>query len=312
MANSLNIIILAAGKGTRMNSTKPKVLHEIANKEMLLHVISCSNKLNPKNIYVVLGKDNNNIKSILPSNVKILIQKEQLGTAHALLCGKEKIGKNKESLLVLYGDVPLLETNTLKKLINKSKNKISMLGFEPLISKGYGRIKLNNNKVSEVVEEKNLKGADRNLRICNSGIFCGSAKTIYDLLRKVKRNKTKREFLLTDIFKIASDNNIAVSLNLANEKEVMGVNNLYQLSIAEDYFQNKIRKKFMLKGVKLHNPKTINFSYDTKVEPNVVIGPNNTFGKSVIIKKNVSIGASNKGKSPNSILSIFTILILQR
>ena len=293
MANSLNIIILAAGKGTRMNSTKPKVLHEIANKEMLLHVISCSNKLNPKNIYVVLGKDNNHIKSILPSNVKILIQKEQLGTAHALLCGKEKIGKNKESLLVLYGDVPLLETNTLKKLINKSKNKISMLGFEPLISKGYGRIKLNNNKVSEVVEEKNLKGADRNLRICNSGIFCGSAKTIYDLLRKVKRNKTKREFLLTDIFKIASDNNIDVSLNLANEKEVMGVNNLYQLSIAEDYLQNKIRKKFMLKGVKLVNPKTINFSYDTKVEPNVVIGPNNTFGKSVVIKKNVSIGASN-------------------
>ena len=102
MANSLNIIILAAGKGTRMNSNKPKVLHEIANKEMLLHVISFSNKLNPKNIYVVLGKDNNNIKSILPSNVKILIQKEQLGTAHALLCGKEKIGKNKESLLLSF------------------------------------------------------------------------------------------------------------------------------------------------------------------------------------------------------------------
>ena len=109
MGNLLNIIILAAGKGTRMKSNKPKVLHEIANKEMILHIISLCNKIKHKNLYVILGKDSNSIKAILPKNVKIIEQKEQLGTAHALLCAEEKNKKSKDNLLVLYGDVPLLE-----------------------------------------------------------------------------------------------------------------------------------------------------------------------------------------------------------
>ena len=161
MGNSLNIIILAAGKGTRMKSNKPKVLHEIANREMILHVVSLCNKIKHKNLYVILGKDSNSIKAILPKNVKIIEQKEQLGTAHALLCAEEKIGKSNENLLVLYGDVPLLEISTLKKLTNKIKNNISMLGFESHAPKGYGRIKRLKNNLLEVIEEKNLTGSEK-------------------------------------------------------------------------------------------------------------------------------------------------------
>ena len=293
MDNLLNIIILAAGKGTRMKSSKPKVLHEIANKEMILHVINLCNKIKYKNLFVVLSKDSNNIKAILPKNVKIIIQKEQLGTANALLCAQEKIGKSKESLLVLYGDVPLLESSTIKKLIYKSKNKISMLGFESMTPKGYGRIVAEKNKVLEVIEQKNLKGSEKNINLCYSGVFCGSAKSIYELLNKVKKNKTQKEFLLTDIFKIANEENVSLSLTLANENEVMGINNMYQLSLAEERYQKKLREKFMMKGIILQKPETIYFSFDTKIESNVKIGPNNTFGKHVVIKKNAYIAASN-------------------
>ncbi len=293
MDNLLNIIILAAGKGTRMKSSKPKVLHEIANKEMILHVINLCNKIKYKNLFVVLSKDSNNIKAILPKNVKIIIQKEQLGTANALLCAQEKIGKSKESLLVLYGDVPLLESSTIKKLIYKSKNKISMLGFESMTPKGYGRIIAKKNNVLEVIEQKNLKGSKKNINLCYSGVFCGSAKSIYELLNKVKKNKTQKEFLLTDIFKIANEENVSLSLTLANENEVMGINNMYQLSLAEERYQKKLREKFMMKGIILQKPETIYFSFDTKIESNVKIGPNNTFGKHVVIKKNAYIAASN-------------------
>ena len=293
MDNFLNIIILAAGKGTRMKSPKPKVLHEIANKEMILHVINLCNKIKYKNLFIVLSKDSNNIKAVLPKNVKIIIQKEQLGTANALLCAQEKIGKSKESLLVLYGDVPLLESSTIKKLIYKSKNNISILGFESMTPKGYGRIIAEKNKVLEVIEQKNLKGSEKNINLCYSGVFCGSAKSIYELLNKVKKNKTQKEFLLTDIFKIANEENISLSLTLANENEVMGINNMYQLSLAEEKYQKKLREKFMMKGIILQKPETIYFSFDTKIESNVKIGPNNTFGKHVVIKKNVSIAASN-------------------
>ena len=293
MENLLNIIILAAGKGTRMKSSKPKVLHEIANKEMILHVINLCNKIKYKNLFVVLSKDSNNIKAILPKNVKIIIQKEQLGTANALLCAQEKIGKSKESLLVLYGDVPLLESSTIKNLIYKSKNKISMLGFESMTPKGYGRIIAKKNNVLEVIEQKNLKGSEKNINLCYSGVFCGSAKSIYELLNKVKKNKTQKEFLLTDIFKIANEENVSLSLTLANENEVMGINNMYQLSLAEERYQKKLREKFMMKGIILQRPETIYFSFDTRIESNVKIGPNNTFGKHVVIKKNAYIAASN-------------------
>ena len=122
MNNNLNIIILAAGKGTRMKSSKPKVLHKIANLEMLLHVINLCAKIKPKNLFVVLRKDSEGIKKILPKNVKIIIQKEQLGTAHALLSGKEIIYKIKGNLLVLYGDVPLFGILLLDSCVKTEQN----------------------------------------------------------------------------------------------------------------------------------------------------------------------------------------------
>ena len=293
MSNSLTIIILAAGKGTRMKSSIPKVIHKIANKEMILHIVDTSIKMKPRNIYVVLGKNSEKIKKLLPKSVKTITQEKQLGTADALLCCKDKIEKTKGKLLVLYGDVPLLEIKTLKSLIKKSDNNISLLGFESFSPAGYGRIKIKNKKVFEIIEDNNLSVADKNIKTCYSGIFSGNTQTIFKLLKKIKVNKRKREFLLTDIFSLARIDLITISLVLAQEKEVMGINNLYQLSIAEELYQSKLRKNFLIKGVAMQDPKTVFFSFDTKISSKVKIGSNNYFGEKVIIKRNVIIGSHN-------------------
>ncbi len=293
MENNLSIVILAAGKGSRMKSDTPKVLHEIANKSMLLHVIDNSKKLKPKNIYVVLGKKSDDVKNTLPKNIKVIIQDEQLGTGHALLCAKNILTKAKGKLLVLYGDVPLVESKTLKKLIKKDAKNISMLGFNTSSPKGYGRIKVKNYKVSEVIEEKNLMGKDSKIKTCYSGIFCGNTKLIFSLLTDIKKSKSHNEYLLTDIFILACKKNISISLSITTESEVMGVNNLYQLSLAEEYFQNKLRKNFLLNGVLFKDPKTVYFSFDTKIGAKSKIDINNNFGKNVIIKSNVLIKSNN-------------------
>ncbi len=301
MKNSLTIIILAAGKGTRMKSKKPKVLHKIANKEMILHVLDTSLKLKPDNVYIVLGKNSKLIKNVLPKNTKIIIQNKQLGTADALLSGKNIIEKIKGKLLVLYGDVPLLEASTLKKIVNKRDDGIHLLSFDSLLPKGYGRIKFEGKQVSRIVEEKNLKGKDKEIKTCYSGIFCGKIKDIFELLGKVKKSKKHKEFLLTDIFTIARKENMSVIAVHALENEVMGVNNLYQLALAEKYFQKKLRLHFLLKGVNMLDPETVFLSSDTKIGKNVIIGPNNYFGEKVIIKNDVSIYANNN--IDNSILN---------
>jgi bifunctional UDP-N-acetylglucosamine pyrophosphorylase/glucosamine-1-phosphate N-acetyltransferase len=138
-----------------------------------------------------------------------------------------------------------------------------------------------------------LKNKDKNIKLCYSGIFCGPTKVVYNLLSKVKKNKSHNEYLLTDIFKIANEENIPIPIIYTNENEVMGVNNMYQLALAEDCFQNKLRKKFMIKGVNIQNPQSVFFSFDTKIEPDVSIGPNNIFGKNVVIKRNVFIHGNN-------------------
>ncbi len=292
MNSPLSIIILAAGKGTRMKSSKQKVLQKIANREMVLHVIAMCNRLNYKKIFIVLGKNNSEIKNILPKNVEIIIQENQLGTAHALLCAKNKLKNQNGKLLILYADVPFLESSTIKKLINKNEDNISMLGFECKNPKGYGRIILKNKKVFKIVEEKNLHSSDKNISLCYSGIFSGNIKTIFRLLSNVKKNKVKEEFLLTDIFGLANRNNITTYLITTNEMEVMGINNMLQLSLAEEYYQDKLRNKFLKKGIMLQLPNTIYFSYDTKIGSNVKIGAHNYFGVSVTIKNKVNIGNS--------------------
>ena len=155
MNNEVIALILAAGKGKRMNSSKPKVLHEVACKPMLNHIIDACKSAGIKKISVVLGKKKEEIKSVLPKGIEIVVQKEQLGTADAIKSSKPLFKKFKGKVLILYADMPLIRKETIKKIINNTKNNCTMVAFESSYPKGYGRIIKEKNNNIQIVQEKN-------------------------------------------------------------------------------------------------------------------------------------------------------------
>ncbi len=290
MKKNVSVLILAAGKSTRMKSKKSKVLLHIANKPMILHIIDTCKNAGIENISVVLNNDSREIQDILPPNIDIIIQKEQLGTAHAILTSEKKHKKNFKNLLILYGDVPLLSKKTILKILERTaKGKPHMLAFESTNPKGYGRLITNKNIISKVVEEKNANNNEKNIKLCNSGILCAKTDFLFTLLKRIKKNNKTKEFLLTDIFEISYKLNYPFNFLIAKEHEVLGVNNRKQLAFVENLYQNMLRDRFMKNGVTLVSPETTFFSYDTRISNDVKIGPNNYFGKGVIIKSDVII-----------------------
>ncbi len=289
MKNKISVIILAAGKGSRMKSSVPKVIHKVAGKPLLLHVINQCETLPVENIYVILSKNSGEIKKILPEKVKVIIQDKQLGTAHALMCARKKLLNYAGKIVVLYGDVPLIKSTTIKKLISKTISKPTLLGFNTDNPKGYGRVILNKNKVMKVIEEKHADRKIKNIKFCNSGIFCIPAKMLFDLLKNIKLNPQSREFLLTDIFELAAINKNECSVIKTDHSEVLGINDKFQLSLVEAKYQNLLREKFLRKGVTIISPETVIFSHDTKISSDVTIGAFTCFGEKVVIKSEVKI-----------------------
>ena len=287
--NKTSVIILAAGKGSRMKSDLPKVLHEIAGKPLITHVIDACKNLELDNIFVVLNENSKKIINILPKKTKIIIQKKQLGTANALMAARTQLEKYSGNLLVMYGDVPFIKTTTLKKLLKSSRNTINILGFRADNPKGYGRIITKNNRLLKIVEEKDTDATTRKINFCNSGIFCAPGEILFNLLKKIAVSKSYKEFLLTDIFQLANNGQLISGIITVDEEEVIGINDKYQLAIAESKYQNFLRKRFLKRGVTIISPETVIFSYDTKISSDTLIGAFCFFGKKVIIKKGVKI-----------------------
>ena len=285
-----SVIILAAGKGKRMKSSLPKVLHEIGGKPLILHIVDKCKQLKLQNIFVVLSKDSNDIKKILPSNIKIIEQEKQLGTANALSCAKKQLKNYTGQILVLYGDVPFIEVNSLRKIIKNTQKIPCLIGFETKKPKGYGRILIERNQIKRVVEEKNATIQIKKILLCNSGIFCSPSKLLFKLIEKIKINHIAKEYLLTDIFEIAFSDGVGSTILKLKEEEVAGINDKLQLSKAENKYQSILREKFLKKGVTLNSPQTVIFSYDTKISRDVQIGSFCHFGKKVVIKSGVKIG----------------------
>ncbi len=285
-SNNFAAIILAAGKGTRMKSSVSKVLHSVGNRSMLMHNIDLCISLGVKNITVVVGSDSKDVEEEIPKNlpgIKIVKQKKQNGTADALISAKKIYEKFKGTIFVLYADVPLVRNKTLKKLMNSSTKKLSLIGFYPKKNKGYGRVVLEKNTISEIVEEKVATAEQKKITLCNSGIIGGPSILIFDLLNKIKKNDKVNEFLLTDIFNLNFTMNKKTEVIIALEKEMLGVNDRKSLSLAEKYFQERKRSEVMLKGVTLVSSDTVYFSFDTVIEKDVTIEPNVIFGTNVYV-----------------------------
>lgn len=297
---TFSFLILAAGKGIRMKSIKPKVLHEVAGKPIISHIIdkilSIRNNISIDRISVVLGKESREIKFYIENNYKdidIIIQNNQLGTADAVLAAESTFKNYKGKLIILCGDTPLITSKLLLDLRKLSKNfRLGLSGFKAINPKGYGRIVLNNaNQVSTIIEENDANNSQKKIDLCNSGMYVADTKLLYSLLSKVKFNSKNKEMYLTDIIYIANKDNIEIGITYNKEVESLGVNDRKGLAMAEKEMQNILREKAMKKGVTLISPETVFFSIDTKISKDVYIGPNVVFGPGVTIGEGVRIEA---------------------
>ena len=285
----LTTIILAAGKGTRMNSSLSKVLHPIANQPMLSHIIDKSEKLKSNRIIVVVN-ETFNIPKIKPnSKIIYVVQKQQLGTGDAIKACLKNIDKVNNRVLILYADVPLINNLTLRKLIRlRTKNEIKILAFKKVEKNNYGKLIIQNDIVEKIIEAKEFK-TDNQPDDCNSGVFCASAEGLLKLIPKIKNNNVKKEYYLTDFFELAFNSKYHTKVVYGSEEEFMGINNKVELAQAEKIMQNKLREKFLKQGVTLIDPETVYFSKDTKIGKDVTIYPNVFIGPKVSIGSNTTI-----------------------
>lgn len=295
MSNSdLAIIILAAGKGTRMKSTLHKVLHPIGGRPMLHQLMDTVSALKPSRKVIVVGADKEQVEASIGGEADIVIQEPQLGTGHAVDAARDQLKEFKGNVLILYGDVPLITENTMQKMIDQRNNcdaGVVVLGFRPEDTKAYGRLKVIDEKLEAIVEYKDADDDEREIRLCNSGIMAVDGEHLFTLLSAMNDNNAAKEYYLTDIVEIANKKGLDCAVVEADEIEVMGINSRSELAAAEAAFQNNARQNFMDEGVTLSDPSSVYFSHNTKIGRDVSIGPNVFFGPGVEIADNVIIHA---------------------
>ena len=280
---NITTVILAAGKSTRFISKKSKLTQELAGLPVVSHVYNTAKKISGKNIIVVCNKENHNELSSLLKNCKFVIQKNQKGTADAIEAAKSSI--KTQNFIILFGDVPLISDNSLKRLIKNFKNKVgSMILFKSLKPHGYGRVILQKNKVVKVVEEIHTSKSEKLIELCNSGIMLVNKSIFFKLIKQIKFRKIKKERYLTDIFEIYFKKKIPFTFIQAEEEEMSGINTLLDFNKVDKILQKRLVRKFLNNGVLIKKPETCYFSYDTKIQSKVIIEPNVTIRNKVSIK----------------------------
>ncbi len=286
---SLNVVILAAGKGTRMQSDMPKVLHSLAQKSLLQHVLDTAKSLNPKKISIVIGYESEIIKkSILDENVSWRLQEKQLGTGHAVQQAIPDLYH--EKTLILYGDVPLIKKSDLEKLINVSDSGIGIMTFIKKDPFGYGRIQRDQNKINAIIEEKDSSEEQKKITEINTGIMSVNTKLLIDWLGRLKNNNAQKEYYLTDIIKFAVRDKVFVSSHIVNnELSITGINSKKDLSFVERGFQLTKAEKLMNEGVTLIDPSRIDIRGELHCGKDVIIDIGCIFEGKVTIGNNVKI-----------------------
>ncbi len=291
---SFSVVILAAGKGTRMKSEKPKVLHTVGNASMLHHVMEVAKRAGAEETIIVAGHQADLVSEaakIKSPDAKIVVQEKQLGTGHAVKQAERLLGKTGNDLLILYGDAPFIKSETISQLMKARKTcDIAVLGFDTEQPGMYGRLITNGENIIEIVEAKDATQDQLNISLCNSGVILGRADIIFSLIAKIGNENASKEFYLTDCIELAAEAGYTSSCVLCDENETIGINSLEELAKAEEIFQKAKRIEFMEKGVHLQSPETVFFSFDTEIgkgtiiEQNVVIAPAVTIEKNSIIR----------------------------
>ncbi|SNS80150.1 bifunctional UDP-N-acetylglucosamine diphosphorylase/glucosamine-1-phosphate N-acetyltransferase GlmU [Tropicimonas sediminicola] len=290
-----NLVILAAGQGTRMQSDLPKVLHEVAGAPLLHHAMQAGATLQPDRVVVVTGNGAEDVAAAAQDfdpQVLIAEQTERLGTAHAVAQARTALEGAEGDVIVLYGDTPFVRPETLERMVEaRADHAVVVLGFEAADPGRYGRLVMNGDALERIVEFKDATDEERAITLCNSGVICVDAATLFELIEAVGKDNASGEYYLTDIVAIACSRGLSATAVACEEAETLGVNSRADLAAAELVFQNRARSQAMQEGVTLQAPDTVWFAYDTVIGRDALVEPHVVFGPGVTIETGARIRA---------------------
>ncbi|MBW0144735.1 bifunctional UDP-N-acetylglucosamine diphosphorylase/glucosamine-1-phosphate N-acetyltransferase GlmU [Sphingomicrobium clamense] len=291
---SFAVVILAAGQGSRMKSRTHKVLHPIADKPMLMHLLDTVEAMGSARNVVVVGQSREQVEGALADrDVAIAVQEEQKGTGHAVLMARDALADYSGPIVVLYGDVPFVGRKTLETMVARLGERdapgVVVLASSPEDPKAYGRVILGEgDRIAKMVEYKDANEAERACRLCNSGMMAVESASLWGWLDRVGNDNAAGEYYLPDVVMLAQkDGRTPVAVE-ADPVETTGINSRIELAEAEAQFQQLAREDAMAAGVTLRDPASVFFSHDTKLAPDVIVEPNVVFGPGV------SVGAGSR------------------
>lgn len=291
----LNVIVLAAGLGTRMNSDQPKVLHPLGGVPLLHHALTAARGLEPARQIVVTGHGAEAVEAAaraFDDEILCVRQEPQLGTAHAVAQAAPHLADATGDALVLYGDTPFLGPETLAALIAaRARHDIVVLGFEAREPARYGRLVAKGEVLERIVEWKDASEEERAISLCNSGVLCADVGLLMALVAEVGNANSAGEYYLTDVVALARARGHSAGLVLCPEAETLGINTRTELAAAEALFQTRMRAEALETGITLTAPETVFFALDTVIGRDAIIGPCVIFGPGVTIES----GATVKG-----------------
>jgi bifunctional UDP-N-acetylglucosamine pyrophosphorylase/glucosamine-1-phosphate N-acetyltransferase len=294
-ARSSLTVVLAAGEGTRMRSSLPKVLHPVAGQSLMSHVLEAAPKGAGASLAVVIGPDHQAVAdevARLRPDAKTFVQRERLGTAHAVLAAREAIAKGADDLLIAFGDTPLISAETFERLRAPLKNGavLAVLGFRAADPTGYGRLLMEGDRLVAIREHADANMDERQITLCNAGVMAFDGRRALGIIDKIGNANSKAEYYLVDAVEIVRELGLEAVVIETSEDEVRGINTKAQLAEAEAVMQSRLRQAALDAGVTMIAPETVYLAADTKfgkdvtIEPFVVIGPGVTIPDSTVIR----------------------------
>ncbi|MCK8484807.1 bifunctional UDP-N-acetylglucosamine diphosphorylase/glucosamine-1-phosphate N-acetyltransferase GlmU [Aliiroseovarius sp. S2029] len=290
------LIVLAAGKGTRMNSDLPKVMHEIAGAPLFAHALASGAALLPDRAVLVVGHGAEMVEAAakdIDPEISIAVQEEQLGTGHAVQQARAELDGFDGDAIVLYGDTPFIRPETLDAMAAARAQgaDVVVLGFEAADPGRYGRLVVKGNALDRIVEYKDASDEERAITLCNSGVIAADATRLFDLLDAVGNDNASGEYYLTDIVAVARSKGLTATVVTCDEAETLGINSRAELAAAEEVFQARARDAALDDGVTLIARDTVYFAHDTVIGRDTLIEPNVVFGPGVTVESGARIRA---------------------
>ncbi|PKU25059.1 bifunctional UDP-N-acetylglucosamine diphosphorylase/glucosamine-1-phosphate N-acetyltransferase GlmU [Telmatospirillum siberiense] len=292
---NIAVIVLAAGMGTRMKSSLPKVMHRLADRPMINHLLDTVQALAPERVVTVIGPGMERVAAAVAPHPTV-VQVDRLGTGHAVAQARAALANFTGTVLIVYGDTPLLGAASLSAMLDLRRSgtvppAVVVLGFRPRDPGHYGRLLVGPAGLEAIVEYKDATPEQRTVDLCNSGVMAVEGTRLFGWIDRLSNDNAKGEYYLTDIVGLARADGLPCGFVEGDEEELLGVNSRVELAAAEAIAQTRLRHAAMEGGATLTDPASVHFAWDTRLGQDVVIGPNVVFGPGVSVGDRVEIRA---------------------